>query len=467
MTDRRVSIALFVLTFVAYAWFFNGGGWNQNAQFDLARALVERQTLHIDGYRVNTGDISWSAVSGEWHAYINKPPGVSFLAAIPYAPLYAIERALHVPVDTWFWITVNAWIVTMLTCGVTGALIPVVVYRYGRRNGAAPSAAAAAALAMAFGTIAFPFATMLFAHVPAAFFLVLAFVWLDERPLLAGVSAAIASVCFYICIPAAAVLFIGAWVRSRRNAIRFALGGLPFGILLGIYHQLCFGSPFVTSVETSTDFTEKGLLFGVFRLPSLEALWGLTFSEYRGLFFVSPVLLLAFAGMRRMSRRDVVMILAIAAIFLFAIASFNGWSGGGSFGPRYLLPIIPLLALPLSFVPRRALVLLGIPLAIVSFAMQLLATTVDPMPHAGIRQPVQAHLAELIAGNTSTNMQAIDELVPHHHYKHGSHESTWASFNVGELLVGPSNPVSVIPIVLWVLAGSALLLRRARGAVGS
>src|SRR5215210_4636827 len=81
MTDRRVSVALFVLTFIAYAWFFNGGGWNQNAQFDLARALVERQTLHIDGYRVNTGDISWSAVSGEWHAYINKPPGVSFLAA--------------------------------------------------------------------------------------------------------------------------------------------------------------------------------------------------------------------------------------------------------------------------------------------------------------------------------------------------------------------------------------------------
>ena len=92
-TDRRIAVGLFILAFVTYAWFFGGGGWNQNAQLDLTRALVERQTLHIDGYRMNTGDISWSRASGEWHAYINKPPGVSFLAAIPYAFLYAIEHA--------------------------------------------------------------------------------------------------------------------------------------------------------------------------------------------------------------------------------------------------------------------------------------------------------------------------------------------------------------------------------------
>ncbi len=464
MTDRRLSVALFVLTFVTYAWFFNGGGWNQNAQFDLARAVVERQTLHVDGYRVNTGDISWTAGSGEWHAYINKPPGVSFLAAIPYAPVYAIESALHVPVDSWFWTTVNAWIVTMLTCGVTGALIPVLLFQYGRRTGASPGVAAGVALAIAFGTIAFPFATMLFAHVPAAFFLLLAFVWLDERPLLAGMAAGIAGLCFYICIPAAAVLFLGAWVRSHRNALRFALGGIPFGILLGIYQQLCFGSPFVTSVETSTGFTEKGLLFGVFRLPEWQALWGLTFSEYRGLFFVSPVLLLALIGagvMVHARRRELLMLVTIVAVFLFAIASFNGWSGGASFGPRYLLPVIPLLAIPMLFVPRRALALLGAPLAIVSFAMQLMATAVHPMSDAEIRKPVQANAAELMAGNTSTNTQAMDELIPHQQHARGSHEAVWASFNVGELFVGASNPASVIPIALWVIVGSALLMKRA------
>ncbi|HEV7240495.1 MAG TPA: hypothetical protein VGQ36_14750, partial [Thermoanaerobaculia bacterium] len=358
-TDRRIAVGLFILAFVTYAWFFGGGGWNQNAQFDLTRALVERQTLHIDGYRVNTGDISWSRVSGEWHAYINKPPGVSFLAAIPYAFLYAIEHARNVPIDSWTWITINAWLVTVLTCGVTGALIPVVLYLYGIRR-ASRLAALGVALAVAFGTIVFPYATMLMAHVPAALFLLLTFIWIEERPMLAGICAGIAGVCFYICIPAAIVMLIDAMIRSRRDAMRFALGGLPFGIVLGIYQYLCFGSPFRTSVEASTNFTEKGLLFGVFHLPSLDALWGLTFSEYRGLFFVSPVLLLAFLGAFRMKRRELAMIAAIVTIFLVSIAGFNGWHGGSAFGPRYLLPMIPLLAIPMLYIRGHAPVIAGI-----------------------------------------------------------------------------------------------------------
>ena len=463
-TDRRIAVGLFILSFVAYAWFFNGGGWNQNAHFDLTRAVVERQTLHIDGYRVNTGDISWIEVSGQWHAYINKPPGVSLLAAIPYAPLYWIERALHVPPDSWKWMTVNAWIVTALTCGVTGALIPVVLYAYGRKRiGASPPASLAIALAVAFGTIVFPFATMLFAHVPPAFFLVLAFYWLDERPLLAGMSAGISGLSLYLCIPAAAVMFLGA-----RHRWRFLLGGIPFGIALALYHYVCFGSPFRTSVETSTAFTEEGLLFGVFRLPLPTALWGLTGSDYRGLFFFSPFLVLSFAGavvmlQRRVMRRELAMIFAVSAIFILSVAGFNGWHGGGSYGPRYILPMIPLFAIPLFFVRGRAFTALGVVLGVISFGIQLLGTATDPMPHGGIGDPVQGWaLPKFIAGEISSNPQAIDELVPRQHYPTGSHENVWASFNVGELVFGAGSRASVLPVVVWVLAGSALLARRAR-----
>lgn len=462
--DRRIAAGLFVLTFVTYAWFFNGGGWNQNAHFDLARALVERQTLHIDGYRVNTGDISWTAVSGEWHAYINKPPGVSFLAAIPYALVYAIERAMKLPVDSWALMTVNAWIVTVLTCGVAGALIPVVIYGYGRRRaGASPLAALGVALAIAFGTIVFPYSTMLFAHVPSALFLLLAFVWLDERPLLAGIAAGIAGASTYLCIPAAAILLIGAWTRGGpKAALRFALGGLPAGILLLVYQFVCFGSPLVTAVEVSEGFTEPGLLFGVFRPPSLEALWGLTCGDHRGLFFVSPVLLLAFAGVFRMTRSELALIGGIMAVFLFAIASFNQWSGGWAFGPRYLLPIVPLMGIPMLYVRGRAAAVAGVLLGVVSFGMQLIATAVDPMPSSDIRGPVQDYLLpRFLAGDTAVNPQSIDEIVPHDQYPPGSHQSTWASFNLGELLVGRTDTVSLVPIVLWLFLGGALLSRKA------
>src|SRR5713226_5786063 len=83
LRDRRVAEWLFLLTFVAYGYFFAGGGWNQNATFDLTRAIVERHTFAIDAYARNTGDVSF----GHGHTYANKAPALAWLAAIPYAPL--------------------------------------------------------------------------------------------------------------------------------------------------------------------------------------------------------------------------------------------------------------------------------------------------------------------------------------------------------------------------------------------
>src|SRR5437773_1608816 len=38
VADRQLGFWLFLLTFVTYAYFQAGGGWNQNSQFDLTRA---------------------------------------------------------------------------------------------------------------------------------------------------------------------------------------------------------------------------------------------------------------------------------------------------------------------------------------------------------------------------------------------------------------------------------------------
>ncbi len=444
-SDRRTAVGLFILTFVAYAWFFGGGGWNQNAHFDLTRAMVERQTFHIDGYRVNTGDIGWSNVSGQWHAYSNKPPGLPFLAAIPYFAIYHIERALHVQVDSWKWMSANVYLLTLLVVATCGAGIAVLLFR--------ETGSVLVALIGAFATIVLPYSTMFFSPVPAAFFLLLAYVMLERRPWLAGAAAGIAGLCFYICIPAAAVLAIAA----KRKAWKFILAGLPFGALLAWYHTVCFGAPWRTSLETAQNFTERGLFLGLFRAyPTKAALWGLTFSEYRGLFFVSPVLLLAFAGMLKMKRRDVAIILGIFAIFLLMVASFNGWEGGSSFGPRHILPAIPFLVLPLAFVRARWLI---VP-ALLSFAINLLATSIDASPPGGIQRPIRDFY--LTKREVSINQQSVDELLPNHIYAKGSRESQWASFNLGEFALGAGNPWSVLPVVVWVLGGGVWLSRRRR-----
>ena len=50
IADRQLAIWLALLTFATCAYFQAGGGWNQNSQFDLTRAIVEHHTFAIDGY---------------------------------------------------------------------------------------------------------------------------------------------------------------------------------------------------------------------------------------------------------------------------------------------------------------------------------------------------------------------------------------------------------------------------------
>lgn len=465
MSDRRVSAALFALTFVAYAYFFNGAGWNSNAQFDLVRAIIEEQTFAIDKFASNTGDVSFFG----GHTYSNKPPGASLLAVIPYALLVSIERDPDAPMTQ----IANLWIITMWTCGVSGALIPVLLYRYARKRGVTQRRATAVSLTVAFATFVFAYSTVYFAHVPAALFLLAAFVYLDERPLLAGASAGAAGLCYYVAIPAALILAILALSRSRRNALHFILGGLPFAIALLGYHQLLFGSPFANVVENNERFTEKDAVLGVFHAPRFDVLRAILFSKYRGLFFLSPVLLLAFFVKLR---RDFVAVFAIFAMFVFVNTSFNGWHGGSAIGPRYILPAVPLLAIPMFHLASRWR-WLAIALSAWSFAINLLVTAVNPMPSRVIEDPVGAYIVPLFVtgrldvppqplwswkvmlGHVSVNAHAPFERYPYSRFPPGSPVARWASFNLGEL-VAENSPWSVLPVAVWIVGGSVCLLRK-------
>ena len=449
--DKQIALGIFVLGAVTFAWFFGGAGWNQGAMFDLTRALVERQTLYIDGYDDNTKDVS-PGTGG--HLYINKVPGVSFLAAIPYAIVYRVSNGE---------LRTKQWIITAATCGVCGALIGVVLYLYGRRRyGATPRDALWISLAILFGTIVFAYSTMLFAHVPAALFLLLAFVLFDRSPFAAGAAAGMATLCFDVCAVAALLLLF--LVPNWRAALRYVAGGVPFAMVLGLYQWACFGSPFRPPLEASPRFTEHGLLFGFLRLPSNEALWDISFSPFRGLFFASPFLLFAFVAMRRMTRREVIAVAGITAIFFVVIAGFNGWSGGWAFGPRYLLPIVPLLGIPMLAAARtasRGARAAWLAAVLVSIVINFVATAVDAMPAPTLRDPIfHYHFPAFLTGRIpeetrldfpwfkSTRIQKVAD-------------AGWST-NAGERWLGKGKRSSVAPIALWLVAGSALLLIRAR-----
>ncbi len=55
--DRRAILRWALCLAGLYAFFYQGGGWNQNARFDTVRALVERGGFEITAFADNTGDV--------------------------------------------------------------------------------------------------------------------------------------------------------------------------------------------------------------------------------------------------------------------------------------------------------------------------------------------------------------------------------------------------------------------------
>lgn len=461
--DRRIATGLFVLTFVAYGYFFGGGGWNQNAQFDLTRAIVERHTFAIDAYCSNTGDISVHA----GHCYANKAPGLSLIAAVPYA------LGLR-----------TMWECTVAVCAASGALLIVLIFAFARRELDARNALLLA-LIFAFGTYIWAYSTVFFAHVPAAMLLFLAFAHRD-RPIMSGAASALAVLCNYAALPAAVAIVVMFLVERRAGIGKLIAAAAPFALFLLAYQRVCFGSPFRTSVEATTpNFKTPGAFLGFLVAPRLAVMPAILISRYRGLFFLSPVLVFAFAGavimIRRRERlRELACAAAIFATFLLVNMAFNGWHGGSAIGPRYLLAAVPFLALPMMFA-MRFMRPLWIVLAAVSIAFNFAVVAVNPLPSGTIADPLFRYTFPLLIdgrlpadtpplppyawkfelGHVSVNQQTVDEIEEFEKHPLNSSAAQWASFNLAEI-VAPGSVWSLLPIALWIAAGSALLIVQAR-----
>jgi len=473
VTDRRIAEWLFLLTFAVYAYFFAGGGWNQNATFDLTRAIVERHTFAIDAYAGNTGDVSF----GRGHVYANKAPALAWLAAIPYAPLYALEKSRGADPGNAQLLTINAYLCSLVCVALPGACIPAMLFFYARRRGFDPRWSAFVALAIALATQLLPYATILMVAVPSAALLLFALT--TRRRALAGFAAALAVAMNYLCAPA---LLLFAFAGPRKTWLRYVAGALaPLAALLA-YQRICFGGFFTTSVEvTDPRFLTHGAPLGVMQRPSLAVLYAITLSPYRGFLFFAPLLVIALFGFLAWWRRErIVCAAATAVIALFVIfnASFNGWDGGFGIGGRYLVPFIPLLGIALLHVRWRAVAVIA---AAISFAINFAAVAVDPQPSGSIPRPLTQYLAPLLlhgrfapavpitppwsaatfTGHTSVNRMALDEAVVFSRHSPGSEASEWASFNLGELATEPGDARSLIPVVLIMLAGGFVIARLA------
>jgi hypothetical protein len=129
---------------------------------------------------------------------------------------------------------------------------------------------------------------------------------------------------------------------------------------LMLYNTTVFGGPFKLGYSNSELWTaQHSVGFMSLTFPHADAAWGITFSLFRGLFVLSPVLLLAVPGFvmwwrsGRYRAACWVALLSTLSMFLFNASSIMWW-GGFSIGPRYVLPGLPFMALAIVFVVDRA-----------------------------------------------------------------------------------------------------------------
>jgi len=325
------------------------------SMFGVTRAIVERGDVAIQvapGY-TNPG------VPGLHGQYYSKyGPAQSLLAV----PLYLLGRALEPLVPAFYRPELPNMAASALPVLATAATTVLLVL-CAVELGAAAWGALGLGLIYALATPAAVYATQWFSE-PLTALAVLAVFYLllrdrhdrDEptvwRPLLAGVALGLAVATRVEALLFAPPFLLYALLPARWRAVRVAAFALPLAVILaglGLYDAVRFGSPLDTGYVNASAWDQHDL-HPEHSLPSLlDGLYGLLLSPGKGLLEYAPVTLLAPLGAVLLwARRRAETALLLGVIGIDTVAHANvliRWLGGWSWGPRFLIPVLPLALL--------------------------------------------------------------------------------------------------------------------------
>ncbi len=359
---------------LAGIYFYQDPSWNGNSRLDAVRAIVEQGKYTIDAYQALPGWETGDKISFNGHYYSDKAAGSSVLAIPPYFLMYWLANLLGMTLKSSLVkhiLTILIIVSSFLINGMVMYQIALLISRNSRKS-------FFLALTVSLGTMLWPYSVVYYGHVPAAMFACLAFYWLFSmrnspekiswvRFVWAGISLGFAFVTDYTTAGIIAGLLVYALIRLLsqkfpaliKHAVELALGTLPPLSLLFIWDYLSFGNPFTLSYSIYSPGASqelRGIYYFFFRSPSLGILYHLTFDPQFGLFWQSPILLLAFVGYFKAFRTRVYrieMLFSVYAILsiLFLTVANRWWWSGHAFGSRYLIVALPLFIIPLAALP--------------------------------------------------------------------------------------------------------------------
>ena len=389
--ERRQSLILFVLLLTCFA--YTMPRWadpNQNSRLDTVFAVVDNHTFQIDRYVTNTVDY---ARVGD-HYYSDKAPGIAFLGIPIYA---AVRPVLDLPIvhaletrlssnaafrstlrpegsgvlENKVRFAIVQVLLAFVLAAVPSALLGVGMYRWLALVAPDARLRLAAVAGYALLSPAFAYANALYGHQLAAALLFGAFLLAHAgkdgmragRLVAIGALLAASVLTEYPAAIVAAMIGVYTCVILIRHGQVRAIGWVLVGaapLVAGwlAYNTVVFGAPWSLGYSYSTLWTaEHQVGFMSLTVPSMESIWGVTFSAFRGLFLLSPLFLFSVAGFVAWWRSGVLRAewwLATAASLgmIWFNASSAMWWGGFAVGPRYLLPGLPFLALGLGFALR-------------------------------------------------------------------------------------------------------------------
>ena len=245
-------------------------------------------------------------------------------------------------------------------------------------------------------------------------------------------------------------LYAAAGSRPVRRGASYAAGVLVGVLPLLAYNTWAFGSPTTLGYTNAlkqpvgSDAPVVGAnaegFYGV-GLPDVRAALSLLVSE-KGLMIVTPLAVVGLVGLpllwRSGRRPETLVCTAIPSLFLAYNAAYYLPFGGQAPGPRFLIPAMPFLALPLALALKaRPLVVAGVGVA--STAVMALATIAGPL--TGVEYGIGTWLDRLGSAD-------LVETLP------------------GRLGLGPewlaALPFAILIVVALVLALARLPLRDAR-----
>jgi hypothetical protein len=369
---RTISrTAIYIVLFLSF-WTLYGVAINTHnlREFNLQQAgveaIVERGHLWVEGSKTPelvVDEHNGDAFEFNGHRYPAKQPGQFLMGALAYffVHLAGITYAAQ-------YMLASAW-VTFLTASAATALAVVVVFRCVADllpNPKAIGRPLAVAVIFGIGTTAFPYSGIAHHDAIASAFLIVSF-WLyfraghstsaSEELGLAGAGGLFAGlVVSTSMLPFPMVIAICLYLLSFKRwklAVAMIIGGLVGLMPLFVYDALSFGNPLLVP-NIAGHYSDTYPRFDLANISSKLGFYGSYLLGY------CPILFAGLSGLTvlpKQFRREQIALCSIILVqfaYLFSLETV----GGCQFGPRYLLPVMPFVAVGLvglSYIKRPAI----------------------------------------------------------------------------------------------------------------